>query len=50
MITALPLMPQVGLFSTIKWARFRLTKTFERSHKEKTAQASQKKTLIQVGA
>ena len=27
MITALPLMPQVGLFSTIKWARFRLTKT-----------------------
>jgi hypothetical protein len=27
MITALPLMPQVGLFSIIKWARFRLTKT-----------------------
>ena len=27
MITALPLMPQVGPFSTIKWARFRLTKT-----------------------
>ena len=27
MITALPLMPQVGPFSMIKWARFRLTKT-----------------------
>ena len=25
-ITALPFMPQVGLFSIIKWARFGLTK------------------------
>ena len=27
MITALPFVPQVGPFSMIKWARFRLTKT-----------------------
>lgn len=26
MITALPFVPQVGPFSMIKWARFRLTK------------------------
>jgi hypothetical protein len=31
MITALPLMPQVGLFSMIKWTRFRLTKTYRRN-------------------